>query len=413
MTEPEPDPSKPNPYQKILSLDGGGTWALIQVHALMNLFGKDATGHDVLKHFDLVVANSGGAVVAGAMACNLPLKEIANLFENETARRTIFQEEWPTTVRRGLALPRYSMPAKCDGLRAAIREFTTDAEMTLPKWHAKYHNLPHLMIIGFDYDMERAAFFRSDVKSRAASSSSAAPSSATILDAVHASSNAPVMFFDGPTHVPEGSTVGRRYWDGAIGGYNNPAMAGVVEALANLPDPADRDKIKVLSLGTGTVRRPRRPADKSASDGLYMGGKTPGIIRDLKKLAMSILDDPPDAASFVAHVALGGSLPSPRGKSVTDSPIVRMNPVIRPIKNGDGWAWSQTFSEETWLKLVDLEMDALSVDDVKLVQALCTAWIADAVPNQPIRADDRLEAEIGHDLYGEAREAARKMLGLG
>ncbi|HMN13979.1 MAG TPA: hypothetical protein PKD55_16815 [Bellilinea sp.] len=38
---------------RILSLDGGGTWALIQVKALMKLFGEDARGRDVLRKFDL------------------------------------------------------------------------------------------------------------------------------------------------------------------------------------------------------------------------------------------------------------------------------------------------------------------------------------------------------------------------
>ncbi len=44
---------------KILSLDGGGTWALLEVMALENLYpGK--TGLQILRHFDLAVANSGG-----------------------------------------------------------------------------------------------------------------------------------------------------------------------------------------------------------------------------------------------------------------------------------------------------------------------------------------------------------------
>ena len=50
---------------RILSLDGGGSWALIQVMALINLYGGDATGHQVLRDFDLVAANSGGRVMSG------------------------------------------------------------------------------------------------------------------------------------------------------------------------------------------------------------------------------------------------------------------------------------------------------------------------------------------------------------
>lgn len=44
---------------RILSLDRGGTWSLIQVKALMALYGESTSGHTVLKDFDLVAGNSG------------------------------------------------------------------------------------------------------------------------------------------------------------------------------------------------------------------------------------------------------------------------------------------------------------------------------------------------------------------
>ena len=43
---------------RILSLDGGGTWSLIQVKALIALYSKDTSGHAVLRAFDLVAADS-------------------------------------------------------------------------------------------------------------------------------------------------------------------------------------------------------------------------------------------------------------------------------------------------------------------------------------------------------------------
>ena len=51
---------------RILSLDGGGSWALIEVKALMQLFDPDMPGRQVLSRFDLVAANSGGSIV---LAC--------------------------------------------------------------------------------------------------------------------------------------------------------------------------------------------------------------------------------------------------------------------------------------------------------------------------------------------------------
>jgi hypothetical protein len=60
---------------RILSLDGGGTFALIQAKVLDDLFpGED--GHQVLSHFDLVSACSGGAIVAAALIEGYSPREI-------------------------------------------------------------------------------------------------------------------------------------------------------------------------------------------------------------------------------------------------------------------------------------------------------------------------------------------------
>jgi hypothetical protein len=48
------------PY-RILSLDGGGAWALIQVRTLMTLYGESTSGHEALRNFDLAAGNSGAA----------------------------------------------------------------------------------------------------------------------------------------------------------------------------------------------------------------------------------------------------------------------------------------------------------------------------------------------------------------
>ena len=82
--------SKEHEKFKILSLDGGGTWALLQVRALQLIYGPNITGHEVLKDFDLVAANSGGSITAAGLFANLSLEKIMNLFEDEKTRRAIF-----------------------------------------------------------------------------------------------------------------------------------------------------------------------------------------------------------------------------------------------------------------------------------------------------------------------------------
>ena len=75
---------------RILSLDGGGAWALIQVRALAAIYGEAAKGHDILADFDLVAANSGGSIVAAGLAEDLSLAQILTYFKDEKKRRAIF-----------------------------------------------------------------------------------------------------------------------------------------------------------------------------------------------------------------------------------------------------------------------------------------------------------------------------------
>ena len=53
---------------KILSLDGGGSWALVQARVLIDIYG-DISGHELLRQFDMAIANSGGSLVLACL-CN-------------------------------------------------------------------------------------------------------------------------------------------------------------------------------------------------------------------------------------------------------------------------------------------------------------------------------------------------------
>jgi uncharacterized protein len=83
---------------RILSLDGGGTWALIQTKALIALYNDKTPGQSVLQDFDLVAANSGGSIVLGGLVENLTLGDLLGLFESQTVRESIYS---PTQWRQG------------------------------------------------------------------------------------------------------------------------------------------------------------------------------------------------------------------------------------------------------------------------------------------------------------------------
>ena len=410
---------------RILSLDGGGSWALIQVRTLIDLYsqrgdGTDVTGHQILRKFDLIAANSGGAITLGGLTLNLTLDQLLNLFMGEKRRKQIFVAasffEDPIAHLTGLAGigPKYSARAKLVGLRTILGPAGDQLVRNIPQsvGNSVNNRAPQFVFCAFDYDINREVFFRSDTNSLAGSRG--AKGDITIAEAVHASSNAPVNYFDAPAQGPNN----RRYWDGAIGGYNNPVLAGVIEALANAAAyNTDRDSIHVLSIGTGNVALPLARGVPGEDHDLVVHPGHSTIPNDLKKLATSIVDDPPDAATFHAHILLNGHVPSPNDPLPVISPIVRLNPLIQPIPGAGNIPWvfpnqldGRPMDRTEFAAIRDLDMDAVEQPDVVRISNLCNLWFADNVPNQPIRANSHdLTPEIGHGRYKIAKQAALQL----
>jgi len=398
---------------RILSLDGGGAWALIQVRALMELYGGAARGHDVLADFDLVAANSGGSIVAAGLAEDLSLAEVLNYFKDEKKRRALFVRlPFYRRIARVLGLgPRYYAASKLEGLRKVMPAAGGRAMADLPdslRQRAKKRS--HFLLVGFDYDRERAVFFRSNLESRAGSGAAAAR--VTLAEAVHASTNAPINYFDEPASLPatESGKPPRRFWDGAITGLNNPIVAAVVEAKANGAKTAE---IEVLSIGTGNVFLPLE--DGAAASEMMQARASQNLLADIKKISGSILADPPDAATFITHVMLDQHLPARGDPAFGGGSVIRMNPLIQPYCEGDPppWLCPKGLTSDQFKRLVKLDMDAVEDGEVTLIEEFCTAWIAGGVHNQPVRArSTNLNCEIGHRWFSEAlAEWKRRMAG--
>jgi uncharacterized protein len=393
---------------RILSLDGGGVWALIEVLALMEIFGRDAPGREVLRSFDLVAGNSAGSLVIAGMLEYPTLEEVYAIFLDPTMRARLFKRRaWWHKVANPLTIwfgPRWSTRAKLAGLRSLLPQQGDTPMDALPALIGRAES--HVMLIAFDYDRARAVFFRSDRASRAANFTLYQPT--PLVLAACASSDAPVRYFDRPIEIPDAAHDARRYWDGGVGGYNNPVLAAVVEALAN---GRDASAIDALSIGTGSTTRPR--PDPGVPAALAAPREDPGFSADLSKIAGAILDEPPDAATFIAHVALGQRLPSAPGDVVSDGAIVRMNPVACPLWTGAGWELPKTskIDPEQFVKLTSLDMDLLGQRDVLLVEKFAKEWIADVWPNQAIRAGQDFSCEIGHARFSDALRAWRGRTG--
>jgi uncharacterized protein len=391
----------------ILSLDGGGSWALIQALALENLY-PNMRGHQILSHFDLAAGTSGGSLVLAGLACNWSPREIAQKFLSRPDRMRIFAPSWTywITPRWPPRLwPVYSARGKLRGLNELLEthNLRLDKVPELIGAESESQRTTHLLILGFDYDRKRTTFFRSNPASRA--SSSPPTFIPTLAEAVHASSNAPVTFFNRPARVKsaqDDASRELRYWDGAIGGYNNPVLAAVIEVLANRVPPGD---VKVLSIGTGTDLRPPEDAGNGLKRPLAKPRQASWILPDLARMATTILDDPPDAATFIAHMMLGQPLPD-HGDPPAGSSIVRLNPVIRPVRTGPRqWNWPPALTVQEWERLVKLSMDATADSDVALIEKFARAWMAGDVLNQPVRAGPDFRPQIGHDRFLAARDA--------
>lgn len=388
------------PY-RILSLDGGGTWALIQVKALMRIYGPNKTGHEILREFDMAAANSGGSIVLGGLLEDLPLQAIMNLFQDVHLRRSIFSPThnlWDRLLEDVAGIgPKYSADNKLPALQHALPRSVVPVEKAAAGIRQTGSNADiHLLFVAFDYDRNRAKYFRS-AKASGTQFGNGDVEEVTVADAIHASTNAPVNYFDFPARYHD---LPDRYWDGAITGNNNPVLAAVTEAIVLGQKQED---IVALSIGTGSVTLPLLPSGYPASP-LFQSRTDPGIKTDLRKLATAILDDPPNVASFLAHVMTGA------GKSVkppTDSSIVRMNPSISPMRDASGnWATPAGMTLAQFDFLAKLDMDAVEQLQVDAITKYADLWLQDAAPNQPIRIDSNtLALELGQPTFSAALAA--------
>jgi hypothetical protein len=388
---------------RILSLDGGGSWALIEVKALIELYSAETRGHDVLREFDLVAATSGGSLVLAGLVEDLRLDQILGFFKDEDTRKVIFS---PTDFVPYLALhaltgagPKYSARNKLSAL-SKLLPGTGDLPLARAvdgiRRNGSCDDL-HILITSFDYDRNRAKFFRSARVSGPQWGIGEA-AHVTLAEAIHASSNAPVNFFDAPATFPDRPG---RFWDGAIAGCTNPVLAGVTEAIVRTHGHGD---LAVLSIGTGHVALPwPRPGEESSP--FVAKRSQPGFKTDLEKLSGSIIDDPPDIATFLAHV-MTGSAPPPGVHPPADSRIVRMNPLISPLRTDGELEAPGDLTEEDFTDLVNLGIDAMEQSDVDAISEYADLWLKNAAPSQPIRMNaDTLKRELGQSTF-EAASAA-------
>lgn len=428
------------PY-KILSLDGGGSWALIQARVLLDIYGN-IKGHELLKQFDMAIANSGGSLVLACLCNNMSLTEIISVFNTANKRKKVFSSLLPgerllkqiIRVLSGIG-PQYSTRRKIKGLCEVLKQY--DPKLSpkpivetflneIPAIIGKNYNAKdvQLVITGFDFYRERVSFFRSNAQSNTDKFTKKF-FQITLGHAIHASSNAPVNYFDRPAKVflelltssdNEKDKRSSWFWDGAVAGFNNPVLAGLVEAVTN-NNGTDLKDFHILSIGTGQSRKAILTDYKTSTNGItrdiYLknigkpfveGERSFSLITDFKKVAGSILADPPDSATFIAYCFLDPSL-----KNGTAN-LIRINPCINPINKNGLFDYPNAYKndQENFIRLMEMDMDAVNDEDVELINTLCDRFIvndhnAPCLQNQLIRGEFDTD-HIGYAKYWEAKE---------
>lgn len=413
---------------RILSLDGGGSWSIIQIKALKRLFG-DVPGREILSKFDLVAGNSGGSIVAAGLAENMRPSELENLFLNPDTRNNIYSRlrfrefSFLNRITKPFHIgPRYSSRRKLEAFQELLPEVSSVPMHELPALVAQANDerTTHFLVVAFDYHRNRAKFFRSNYRSKSRTSyligklkeeQPIDKSRTTITQAIHASSNAPLNYFDEPAQLSyddEEACGGYcpRYWDGAIGGYNNPVLAAVTEALSN---GVKTENMEVLSIGTGFIFLPLEGSLPATQPWLTQKMQKPSFIEDVLKISTSILGDPPDAATFVSYTFIHPDLPS------SDIHFVRLNPAVQPVMDDlNGvmhWTIPEGFTPEEFKQLMEMDLDATSDEEIVLLAKLADQWLTNAIPNQPIRNDAFLNCVIGHTSFNIALRDLRQWEG--
>lgn len=389
---------------RILSLDGGGPWALLQAMALERLYpGLD--GHAILARFDLAIANSGGSITLAGLVKGLKPAEIAALFLSQAQRRRIFVRRNAVEAILNDPAAKWDAEGKRAGLRTIIDEGLVDplsgrglSDAAGAIRRPAGRPAPWLMIAAFDVDRNRGRFFRSFDSEMATEKPAFEPA---LADAVHASTHAPVFFFADCATVADRNRPAdrRRFWDGALSGANNPVLAGVLEAIAH----GHRD-LAALSIGTAAVWRPVAPAGDAVSPALVADTASLTLVDGLRRVAGAILDDPPDSATVHADLL---------ASTATEQRVVRLNPMVRPVRDaapGSKWRVPDGYGDirpgdalGAFRAIAELPMDAVEDAQMALIGALGRAWLADRIPNQPLRWNPTDGRDIsGHVAFSAA-----------
>ena len=205
----------------ILALDGGGARGIYSARVLARI--EDTLGAPVRDCFDLIAGTSAGAISAGAAAIGIPMSEVVDLFETESAR--IFRKRW---FRQTIIQSKYPH----DYLKGVVENIAGGKKLGEIK--------TPLMITGSNISTGGVYVFKS-----AYLGDMGYPyvrdGDTLLSEAILASCAAPT-FFD-PAPVGTALVADGGLW------ANNPSIIALTEAVSKFN--AQIERVHILSIGTG------------------------------------------------------------------------------------------------------------------------------------------------------------------
>ncbi len=236
---------------KILSLDGGGIRGVLSATILKQIETTltEKKGQKLHEYFDLVSGTSTGSILAAAIACQMDINKMINLYKDEG--KDIFldsvreQRKW-----RGVsqAVSSHVLYPHEQGERGLAKVLENNLEHPELGKSAKIGQItkPHILIPAYDVHSRNTTWFSN-------SDASAWYSNLELWKICTASASAPTFF--PPYELPYNEDQSLPHIDGGVSA-NNPALMAIAHALfIEKQNGLNLSDIAVLSIGTGNTTK--------------------------------------------------------------------------------------------------------------------------------------------------------------
>jgi predicted patatin/cPLA2 family phospholipase len=241
--------------KRILALDGGGIRGILTLQFLqvIETLIKKRFGEKTLlcDYFDLIGGTSTGSIIAAGLACGMTVGALQDLYKNigdKVFQQGGFSRFLPESLQGKLA-PKFPF----EPLQAELdRQLGADTTLDSAKI------LTGLMIMAKRLDTGSPWPLNNGGRGKFAAQDGAL----LLTHIVRASTAAPTYFApqEIPIHSRNGTVVDGAFVDGGVTPFNDPALQLLM--LAGLQGhgfcwPTGKDKLLIVSVGTGQYREPR------------------------------------------------------------------------------------------------------------------------------------------------------------